>query len=75
MKKIVLFFLTALLAVFVITSCTKDCKMCKSVKIDNITQSTIDEGASSEYCDAALDEKENDEPYNDGSTTTKWVCE
>ncbi|OFX41767.1 MAG: hypothetical protein A2X08_11365 [Bacteroidetes bacterium GWA2_32_17] len=75
MKKILLFTLVSLFAIFVATSCTKDCKKCKSVTTSNADGSVQQEGTSSEYCDTALDSKESEEPVNDGSTTTKWVCE
>lgn len=75
MKKLLLFSLISMFAIFVAISCTKDCKNCKSVTTDNTSGSVVQEGSSSEYCDTDLDDKENAEPVNDGSTTTKWVCQ
>ncbi len=61
-------------ALISMNSCTKDCKDCKSVTTD--TQgNVIQEGSSSQYCDDALDNKENEEPVTVGDQTTKWVCE
>ena len=75
MKKITVLSLAIFLGLFVFTSCTKDCKSCKSVTTSNADGSVQQTGTSSEYCDTSLDSKESEEPVNDGSTTTKWVCE
>ncbi len=75
MKKIIPLFIVALFAIFVIISCKKDCKKCKSVTTNNADHSVIQEGTSSEYCDTQLDDKQNEAAVTDSSTTTKWVCE
>ncbi|MBI5540834.1 MAG: hypothetical protein HY951_12295 [Bacteroidia bacterium] len=75
MKKIALLTLALFLGTFVFTSCQKDCKSCKTVTTNNSDGSQVQAGSDAEYCDTALDEKESQEPVNDGSTTTKWVCE
>jgi len=75
MKKILLFTLVSLFAIFITTSCTKDCKKCRYVKTNDVNGNVVDEGSSSEYCDTQLDEKENETPSTVGDYTTKWVCE
>ena len=74
MKKITVLSLAIFLGLFVFTSCTKDCKSCKSVTKD-ASGTVIDNGSSSEYCDTALDEKESADPSTVGGNTTTWVCE
>ncbi len=74
MKKIALITLVSLFAIFVATSCTKDCKKCKAVTKD-ASGNIIDNGTDTEYCDAALDEKESAEPSTVGGNTTTWVCQ
>ncbi|NSW45497.1 MAG: hypothetical protein HPY79_06770 [Bacteroidales bacterium] len=59
---------------FAFSSCTKDCKECKTVTTDaqgNVVQTS----SSNEYCDEDLEKKENEEPVVVGDNTTKWVCE
>jgi hypothetical protein len=75
MKKLIIIALSIFLSAFIWTACQKDCKDCKAVTTNNSDGSVVQNGSSSEYCDTALDDKENAEPVNDGSTTTKWVCE
>jgi len=75
MKKFTIIALSILLTAFIWTACKKDCKNCKTVTTDNTTGAVQQTGSSSQYCDTQLDSKENAEPVNDGSTTTKWVCE
>ena len=75
MKKIIIISLSIVLAGFIWTSCTKDCKNCKTVTTNNADGTLIQSGSETEYCDTDLDSKENEAPVNDGSTTTKWVCE
>lgn len=73
-----LFYFIVLLFVYFalipLNSCTKDCKYCKSVTTDSLGN-VIQEGQLNEYCDEALEEKENQEPVTVGDLTTKWVCE
>jgi len=75
MKKILIISVLAFSTLVFVTSCTKDCKKCKTVTSDNTSGAQLSEGSSSEYCDTDLDNKESAEPVNDGSTTTKWVCQ
>ncbi len=75
MKKVLIISLSVLFTAFIWTACQKDCKNCHAQTTNNSDGSVVQEGTSSEYCDTALDDKENAEPVNDGSTTTKWICE
>jgi len=59
---------------FAVSSCTKDCKECKTVTTDS-QGNVVQTGSSNEYCDEDLDNKENEEPVVVGDNTTKWVCE
>ncbi|MCX7862955.1 MAG: hypothetical protein N2449_08165 [Bacteroidales bacterium] len=63
-----------LFIIFVISACQKDCKDCKSVTTD-ANGNVIQEGQANEYCDADLEQKENEPPVTIGDQTTKWVCE
>lgn len=74
MKKTVLFALSFIFAAFVMSSCTEDCKNCKTQTKDG-SGNIVQEGTASEYCDEALEAKEAEEPVTDGSTTTSWYCE
>ena len=75
MKKFTIIALSVFVIAFVFNACKKDCKSCKSVTTDNVSGSVQQTGSSAQYCNTDLDSKENAEPVNDGSTTTKWVCE
>lgn len=72
--KYLFLLLFASFALISMSSCTKDCKECKSVTTD-AQGNVIQEGSSSQYCDEALDNKENEQPVTVGDQTTKWVCE
>ena len=72
--KYLFILLFASFALISMSSCTKDCKDCKSVTTD-AQGNVIQEGSTSQYCDDALDDKENQEPVTVGDNTTKWVCE
>lgn len=74
MKKILTLVLSLAFLTIVSVSCTEECKNCKTVTKDT-AGNIIQEGTSSEYCDEALEAKENEEPATDGSTTTAWYCE
>jgi hypothetical protein len=67
---VILFFLSV-----AFYACTKDCKDCKSVTINNPNDSIIQEGSTNKYCDTDLDKKESEEPVTVGNLTTKWVCQ
>ena len=76
MKKITLLSLAIILGMFVFTSCLKEkCKSCKAVATLNSDGSVYATGSASQYCGTSLENVENEAPVNDGTITTKWVCE
>lgn len=74
MKKILSFVFAFSIIAFLSVSCTEECKNCKTQTKDT-SGNIVQEGTSTEYCDEALEAKENEEPVTDGSTTTAWYCE
>jgi hypothetical protein len=64
------------LMLFSINSCDEltSCKVCKQITINASTGDTINEGAETEYCDAALLRIEATGPQTVLGVTTKWEC-
>lgn len=75
MKKLTLLFAGLFLTGFLLSSCTEECKNCKTVTTDSTSGSVVSEGTSSEYCEEELDAVENEAPATVGNNTSRWVCE